>query len=126
MCKVETNIKILLVDDDPLVRKAFIRGLHENNFDLTTAENSHEALIFLKEEGYAVIIEDFLMPGQDGCDLLDQVQQQWPEIKRILFTASSENHRVKACLENRTAEDIIQKPWDHAHVLRVLENCTQR
>jgi len=117
--------KILLVDDDHLVRKAVKRALAgEEAYSLTTAADSQEAVDLLAERSFDIIVADFLMPGQDGCELLRHVQQQWPDVVRILFTASVDNRRVMASLKNGMAAGIIEKPWNNSQLFASLKNAS--
>ncbi|MCF6178494.1 MAG: response regulator [Geopsychrobacter sp.] len=118
---------ILLVDDDSLVRKATKRTLRDqNDYHLTTVDGSSKALELLGQETFDVIVADFLMPGQDGCELLAQVAQQWPDMTRILFTASVDNQRVRECLKSGKAAYIIEKPWNNEDLLSSLEQASLR
>jgi two-component system NtrC family sensor kinase len=115
------NKRLLLVDDDPLVRKSFIRCFMDKNYQLDVAECAQQALMFLEENcAIDIIIADFLMPGKDGVELLQMVQERWPTMTRILFTASSESTRVQQSLYAGVADALIEKPWDQEHILEVV------
>lgn len=115
--------RILLVDDDPLVRKSFVRSFMDEDFHLEVAECAEQALAILGgAEEVDIIIADFLMPGNDGVRLLEKVQEQWPEMTRVLFTASTENVRVQRSLKNGLAGALIEKPWDREHIFSVLSS----
>ncbi len=115
--------RVLLVDDDPLVRKSFLRCFADENFDLEVAEGAEQALAILEGgEVIDVIVADFLMPGKDGVRLLEQVKEQWPEMVRILFTASAESTRVQNSLRNGLAAALIEKPWDRDHIYSVISS----
>ena len=67
--------KVLVVDDDPVVRKSFDRVLTGKGYAVITAENGEEALRKLGEEKYDVVYTDIRMPGMSGLDVAAQVNK---------------------------------------------------
>src|SRR5436190_15251851 len=71
------NRRILLVDDDELIRDMY-RHLLGTHFEVSIANNAHEALDLLSKHGpFAVVLSDFRMPRKSGVDLLREVRQSW-------------------------------------------------
>ena len=72
---MENNkLHILVVDDDDRIRALLKEYLNENNFIVSTAENSEEAkkLDYLK---FDIIILDVMMPGQSGYELTNEIKK---------------------------------------------------
>lgn len=113
--------KVLLVDDDILIRNALARAMADAPFELRVVDDGRKALCRLETEGpFKVIISDFLMPGMNGCDLLHKVRLLFPDLVRILFTAHPDQGEIRACLKRGDAVTLIAKPWDDEHVRQVL------
>ena len=83
--------RVLLVDDDPSVLRALRRGLADE-FDVHTAESGREALKLIEvSEPFSVVLSDYLMPGMNGAEFLDQVLACSPHSARIMLTGSIES-----------------------------------
>jgi len=82
--------KILCVDDEPNVLKAYKRGLR-SNFAIDIATSGGEALQFIESRGpYAVIVSDMRMPQMNGIELLNTVKQCAPDTVRIMLTGNAD------------------------------------
>jgi CheY-like chemotaxis protein len=78
--------KVLVVDDDPVVRKSFDRVLTGKGYAVITAENGEEALRKLAEEKYDVVYTDICMPGMSGLDVAEQVKAKRPWTPVVIIT----------------------------------------
>ena len=68
--------KVLVVDDDPAVRKSIDRVLSGKGYAVITAENGEEALRKLNEEKYDLVYTDIRMPGISGLEVAEHVKAQ--------------------------------------------------
>ena len=82
-----TNQKILIVDDELLIRNFLAETLRRKNFDVTTAENGAKALSYLKENTYDFVITDMKMPDITGIDVLKKVKELSPQTVVLVITA---------------------------------------
>ena len=78
--------KVLIVDDDPVVRKSFDRVLSSKGYAVITAENGEEALRKLNEEKYDVVYTDIRMPGMSGLEVAEQVKARKPWTPVVIIT----------------------------------------
>jgi CheY-like chemotaxis protein len=78
--------KVLVVDDDPAVRKSIDRVLTGKGYAVITAENGEEAMRKMKEEKYDVVYTDIRMPGMSGLDVAEQVKAQKPWTPVVIIT----------------------------------------
>ena len=78
--------KVLVVDDDPVVRKSFDRVLSSKGYAVITAENGEEALRKLNEEKYDLVYTDIRMPGMSGLEVAEQVKAQRPWTPVVIIT----------------------------------------
>lgn len=78
--------KVLVVDDDPSVRKSIDRVLTSKGYAVITAENGEEALRKLNEEKYDLVYTDIRMPGISGLEVAEQVKAQRPWTPVVIIT----------------------------------------
>ena len=83
-------MKILFVEDDPLIREFVVEALHEEGFDVITASDGKEALDWCKERVADVLITDIQLPGQiDGWDIAEHCREHDPELPVTYATGFS-------------------------------------
>ena len=78
--------KVLVVDDDPAVRKSIDRVLTGKGYAVITAENGEEALRKLNEEKYDLVYTDIRMPGMSGLEVAEQVKARKPWTPVVIIT----------------------------------------
>jgi CheY-like chemotaxis protein len=78
--------KVLVVDDDPVVRKSFDRVLSAKGYAVITAESGEEAMRKLAEEKYDAVYTDIRMPGMSGLDVAEQVKARRPWTPVVIIT----------------------------------------
>jgi CheY-like chemotaxis protein len=78
--------KVLVVDDDPVVRKSFDRVLSSKGYAVITAESGEEAMRKLAEEKYDAVYTDIRMPGMSGLEVAEQVKAQKPWTPVVIIT----------------------------------------
>jgi len=83
---MKTLRKVLVVDDDPVVRKSFDRVLSSKGYAVITAENGEEALRKLNEEKYDLVYTDIRMPGMSGLEVAEQVKARRPWTPVVIIT----------------------------------------
>jgi HD-like signal output (HDOD) protein len=84
--------RILFVDDEPAVLDGLRRMLRprRKEWDMVFACGGEAALEQLKTAPFDVIVSDMRMPGIDGATLLRQVQEQYPDVVRIVLSGHTE------------------------------------
>ncbi len=78
--------KVLVVDDDPVVRQSFNRVLTNKGYAVITAESGEEALRKLNEEKYDAVYTDIRMPGMSGLDVAEQIKARRPWTPVVIIT----------------------------------------
>lgn len=78
--------KVLVVDDDPAVRKSIDRVLSSSGYAVITAENGEEAMRKLNEEKYDLVYTDIRMPGMSGLEVAEQVKARRPWTPVVIIT----------------------------------------
>ena len=114
------KLHILVVDDDDRIRFLLKEYLNENNFIVSTAENSEEAKKKLGYLKFDIIILDVMMPGQSGYELTEEVKKNI-KVPIILLTAKGEvENRIKGL--ELGADDYIGKPFEPKELLLRIKN----
>ncbi len=81
--------RILLVDDEPLIQKAYRRALQRAGIHVELVASAERAVERLAHDAFDVVLTDHDMPGMKGIWLLEQVQARHPRIRRILMSGRS-------------------------------------
>jgi CheY-like chemotaxis protein len=112
--------RVLLVDDDHLVRRGVRQALEPLGWKITEAENGEVAIASLATARPDVIILDLMMPKMDGFEFLDELRTQpdWRDIPVVVITAKDLTDEDRDRL-NGGIERIIQKS-DRDEMLRQL------
>ena len=115
--------KILIVDDEPQIRKQLKIGLSGYGFEVITAANGQEALILAAQHSPAVIILDISLGSvPDGIDVCCDLRQ-WSSIPIIMLSVHDEEKIIVTAL-NAGADDYLTKPFGmvelHARILALL------
>jgi len=79
--------KILLVEDETVVRESVRDWLIEDGYDVDVAEDGKEALEKIKKEEFGVIVLDLKLPGIDGLQVFEHAKELKPETKGVIITA---------------------------------------
>ena len=88
----QPRFRLLVVDDEPLVREIVSQQLEAEGYAVMTAANGREALAVLDAgEEVDLIISDFSMPVMDGVALVGEVQRRRPRLPAILLTGFATN-----------------------------------
>lgn len=79
-------LRILLVDDEPLVRAGTAMMLDELGHEVTEASSAQQGLDELKETKFDLIVTDYRMPDMDGAELITRAKQAYPDLKIVIMT----------------------------------------
>ncbi len=103
--------RILLVEDDEIMRVTLYDRLKKQQWQVDQAEDGKSALKMIEAEEYHLIVSDIRMPGLDGNQLLEQVVRISPGTDVIMMTAYGCADDAVLCLK-KGAADYILKPFD--------------
>ncbi|MBL7165057.1 MAG: sigma-54-dependent Fis family transcriptional regulator [Dehalococcoidales bacterium] len=107
---MQKKAKILVVDDETIVRESLRDWLDDIDYQVFTAESGSQALEILEKERMGIIITDLVMPGMDGIDLMKRAKEIVPTAEVIIITAfGSIPTAINAVREG--AYDYIEKPF---------------
>ncbi|MDD5747393.1 MAG: diguanylate cyclase [Candidatus Omnitrophica bacterium] len=118
----ETNApaKILLVDDEPVIRETLCAILKEDGYQVLTASTGREAISVGREEFFDVAIIDLKLPDVEGTYVLHCIKETNPTICSILITAYPTTESAIRAIQEE-AYEYITKPFDISHVKLVIK-----
>ena len=104
------NLSILVVDDDPVVRRLLEQRLKKENYIVQVAEDGYVAEKMLRQHFFDVVLTDLMMPGAiGGIEVLEIAKDISNQTEVVLITAhSSVNTAVEAM--KKGAIDYLEKP----------------
>ena len=119
-------MRILAVDDEPLAREALQRVLKSRSdleaFDM--ASDGIEALAYLDDYSYDILLVDIHMPQLSGMELVARIRGRGGRVPAIIFVTAFDEHAVDAF--EQQAVDYVLKPFTGDRVHRAIDNAKRR
>ena len=118
---------ILVVDDEPLMRTWLSKSIpkHSTCFDVpNTAQDGIEAIDYLKQAAYDVVITDIKMPGMDGLNLAKFIQENYPDTVIIISGFNDFAYARKAIQYG--VKDYLLKPLVDDDLIKLLNDISKR
>jgi CheY-like chemotaxis protein len=114
---------VLIVDDDPAIRKMLVEVLSLEGYPTETANNGREALEMLAKSGPRLVLLDLLMPEVDGRGVINQLSEDPQERQkhRIILVSAWANLEAARDLE---ADGTLTKPFNVSQLLNVITSST--
>ncbi len=116
------EIKILVVEDEEIIRMMFKQSFSNWGFKVDTAENGKDALEKCQRQFYHIVVTDLNMPVMDGMDLLKRLKSRWSNQEVIVITGYA---TIESAIEAMKlgAYDFILKPVNFDHVQFTINKC---
>lgn len=119
------GVKILIVDDDEIVRESLFGWFEEDGYFVETARDAKEALEKCNKVRWDIFFLDIKMPGMDGLELHRRIREIDKEALVIIITAyASVETAIKALKEG--AFDYVTKPFDPDSLSHLLRNALKQ
>ncbi|WP_433966563.1 response regulator [Tunturiibacter gelidiferens] len=113
--------KVLLVDDDVVVRFTLEKVLEQHDFDVTTATNVPEALKHISSNSFDVLLSDLHMPGAgDGLTVVSAMRHANPKAVTMLLSAFPEMDAAAHAILKQT-DQILVKPMEVMEVVKAIK-----
>jgi two-component system nitrogen regulation response regulator GlnG len=101
--------RILVVDDDEGIRKVITTALKDESYVADTASNGKEAIEKSKTIAYNLAIIDIRLPDMEGTQLLSELRETTPKMRKIIVTGFPEVQNAITAVK-KGADDYITKP----------------
>ena len=121
---MDKKVRILVVDDELIVREALSNYLREDGYEAVAVENGKEALKKIEAEDWNILFVDFKMPGMDGLEVLRETKKIKEDLPVIIITAyATIDSAVQAMKDG--AYDYIVKPFDPEAIALAVEKVVE-
>lgn len=112
--------RIILVDDDRLLREVVGEYLTNHEYEVDLAESGEEAMAMFEEGKYQLALIDLVMPGINGLEVMEQMMNKDPKIYCIIMTGyPTIDSAYKAMVEG--VSDYIIKPFQLSEMLETVQ-----
>lgn len=117
--------KILVIDDDVVVRETIIQILEEEGYDVVSAEDGRRGVAAFRGARPDLVITDIIMPDQEGIQTITQIRGERPDAKIIAISGGGRigNTDFLKIARQLGAADVIAKPFDPDDFLDRVGRC---
>ncbi len=105
------RIKILIVDDDPNLRRTLSDILRTRGYEALAAKDGGEGLSMMKEDAFDLVLIDLKLPDMRGLEVLEKIKAECPSAEAIIVTGHA---TLEAAIEatNKGVFSFVRKPYD--------------
>jgi two-component system KDP operon response regulator KdpE len=122
---IEQTIRILVVDDEPAIRRALRPPLVELGFQVAEASRGEEALQALRAAAYDAVLLDINMPGIGGIETLKKIRAFAPRLPVLMLTVrDQEEDKIEAL--DMGADDYVTKPFSTRELIARIRSAVRR
>lgn len=115
---MNSEARILLVDDEQSVLNALNRFFRRNDYEVQMCVSAREALKLMENsEPFHLVISDYKMPEMNGIEFLSIVRSRWPETVRIVLSGFADYSAIIDATNQGNIYKFISKPWDEDFLL---------
>lgn len=113
--------KLLVVDDDPHIRKLLRLYLRSSDFDVFDAATGEEALSLFSEHDFHTILLDLILPYLGGFRLCQRFKGTAGKSPRIIIMTADDSPETRATANECGADEFLAKPFDAVKVREMIE-----
>jgi EAL domain-containing protein (putative c-di-GMP-specific phosphodiesterase class I) len=120
----KTRGRVLIVDDEPALLRAYGRNLAAAGYDVETAEDGQAAIERFRRGGIDAVLTDISMPGLDGVELLRQIREENADVPVVLVTGGPTVETAIRAMDHGALKYLV-KPVQPAELVEVIERALQ-
>lgn len=122
---MESKPRLLIVDDELLIRDLLYDYFADRAFEISVAENGQRALSLLEKSRFDTVILDLKMPDIDGLELAERIRSGDKDLPIILITGHPSLESAIEALRRRV-DDYFVKPVNLTHLRRAVDAAVAR
>jgi response regulator RpfG family c-di-GMP phosphodiesterase len=123
---VDAASRVLYVDDEPALCRAFMRIFREDTrLEVQAVGSPEEALTLLGREAFDVIVSDLRMPGMSGIELLAHARRRAPDMRRMLVSGYADFESALDAINEVGVDRLLTKPWQNDEVRSAVQAAVQ-
>lgn len=119
------DVRILVIDDEKVIREGVERALTTEGYQITKAEDGLAGLELLKEQSFDIVLTDLMMPGMDGFAVLDWIRENQPTVQVIVITGFATVTKAVSAMK-QGAFDFVGKPFTPDYIRVVVNRAVDR
>ncbi len=119
------NIRILIIDDEKVIREGVGRALSKRGYEIAKAEDGNRGLELLKEQDFNIVLTDLMMPGIDGFAVLDWIRENQPHVEVIVITGFATVSKAVTAMK-QGAFDFVGKPFTPDYIRVVIDRAIDK
>ena len=108
----ESKRTLLVLDDEANIRRALVRLLRRDGYQIFDVATAAEAFDVLASNDVQVVLSDQRMPGLSGSEFLGQVKQMYPDTVRMMLSGYTDLAAVTGAINRGAIYKFLTKPWD--------------
>lgn len=120
-----SDVRLLVVDDEPNIRTPLARALGLRGYLVEEADSGHEALRLLERTPYNLMVLDMHMPGMDGAEVIQHTRRLYPKMLIIILTGYNTLDNAIAAIKGE-AVDYLLKPVSMEEILAAVAQALQK
>lgn len=117
--------RILVVDDDPIIRDLLVKILTMQELAVDVAEGGARAVELLGQHHYSVVLLDLMMPGVDGFSILDRIGGGEIVSPPVVLVVTAADRATIDRLDAQRIHGVIRKPFDPDEIARLVVACAE-
>ena len=114
---------VLVIDDEPSVTQAVVKVCSAEGMTVSATGNASEALHFLEQSNFRLVLCDIMMSGLDGFQFLEELARKGIQTPVVMMTGYSTVENAVRSLSSTGAIDYIAKPFTADELLTVIRRC---
>lgn len=121
-------MRVLLVDDEDMIRDLFSAILIDAEYDVTCASNGAEAVKILQDKTFDLVITDILMPEKEGVETIMELKKKTPETRIIALSGGgrTKNFMPLKIAARAGADMTLQKPIEPDDLVKAVRKVMAR
>ncbi len=119
------EIRILIIDDEAVIREGVHRALSGRGYHFSKAENGEKGIDKIRNEGFDIVLLDLMMPGIDGFAVLDWIKEHKPSIEVIVITGFATVSKAVTAMK-QGAFDFVGKPFTPDYIRIVVSRAAEK
>jgi CheY-like chemotaxis protein len=113
-------VRILIIDDEPMVATMIADALREEGNDVRLAFSGEEGLTVIREGWADAVFLDIVMPGMDGNEVLRHIRSSWPQLPVIVMTGWATDEQI-AEAKRLGVSAVVPKPSALKNFVKAIE-----
>jgi len=119
------DVRVLIIDDEKVIRDGVERSLSGRNFQIEKAGNGEDGIAMIEADGFDIVLLDLMMPGIDGFGVLEWIKEHKPQVEVIVITGFATVSKAVSAMKEG-AFDFVGKPFTPDYIRIVVDRAVAK